>query len=253
MMRFGILVAGLLTGLLAGVAQAQDAPKLADAMTASLPQGYLSAEAALSVVPLLPPPPARNTPAEIADRYVYAVSGSTIGNADWQAAIEQLNIRSASFQKAMTCAIGRVPGPATQRLLARSAADFVPPMTVAKEKFARDRPFTTDKGQACDPDTADGIGESLGKAYPSGHSGIGWLWALVLSDALPERADTIRSFGKATGDLRIACRVHWLSDVTHGRILATALYQKQSEAQAFKADLAAAKTELASAKVVQCE
>lgn len=245
MKRFAILAA-----LLAGSAQAQDAPE--QKMTAQLPSGYLSGEAAMSVVSLLPPPPARNTPAEIADRYVYAVSASGVGGADWAAAIEQLSIGSMSFQMAMTCAIGKVPGPATQTLLARAAADFVPPMSAAKEKFNRDRPFATDKGAACDPDAADGVGAALGKAYPSGHSGIGWLWALILSDALPARAEAVRAFGKATGDLRIACRVHWLSDVTHGRNLATAIYQKQNEAEAFKADLAAAKAELASAADVTC-
>lgn len=241
MKRFMILAA-----MLAGSAQAKDA------MSPQLPQGYLPGEAALGIVSLLPPPPARNSPAEIADRYVYAVSASGVGGADWQAAIEQLSIRSPSFQKALGCAIGKTPGPATQKLLARAAADFVPPMNAAKAKFNRNRPFTTDKGKACDPDAADGVGEALGKAYPSGHSGIGWLWGLILADALPARAETIRAFGKATGDLRIACRVHWLSDVTHGRILGTAIYQKQAETDDFKADLAAAQAELAAAARVDC-
>jgi acid phosphatase (class A) len=251
MMRFAILAAGLL----AGSALAQDAPeqKMSQMMTPQLPSGYLSSEAALAVVKLLPPPPAPNTAAEIADRYVYAVSASGVGGADWQAATQQLSIRSPSFQKSLTCAVGKTPGPATQKLLARAAADFVPPMNAAKAQFNRDRPFARDKGQACDPDAADGVGAALGKAYPSGHAGIGWLWGLILADALPARAEAVRAFGKATGDLRIACRVHWLSDVTHGRILATALYQKQAETDAFKADLAAAQAELAGAAGVVCE
>ncbi|MBB6226804.1 acid phosphatase (class A) [Polymorphobacter multimanifer] len=224
----------------------------ATAMSAATTSGYLTRDAAMSILPLLPPPPVKNSPAEVADRYTYAVSASGVGSPAWKSAIEQLSIRSASFQQALGCAIGKQPGRATQALLTRAAADFVPPMAAAKEKFGRNRPFTTDKGQACDPDAADGIGEALGKAYPSGHAGIGWLWALILSDALPERADAIRSFGQATGDLRLACRVHWLSDVTHGRILATALYQKQAETDAFKADLAAAKAELAAAALATC-
>lgn len=244
MMRMAIL--GL--GMVAVAVGAQPAPQ----MSAAPAPGYLSAEAAMSIVPLLPPPPARNSPAEIADRHAYAVSASGVGGADWTAAVEQLSIRSASFQKALTCAVGRAPGPATQRLLTRAAADFVPPMAAAKTKFNRDRPFVTDRGRACDPDAADGVGAALGKGYPSGHAGIGWLWALILADALPERADAVRAFGQGTGDLRIACRVHWLSDVTNGRILAAALYQKQAETDGFKADLAAAKAELAGAAGVDC-
>ncbi len=248
-MNFKPIVAAV---LLAGPAFAQPSALPSTPMSAAPAPGYLSAEAAMGIVRLLPPPPAKNSPAEIADRYTYAVSASGVGNADWKAAIAQLSIRSPSFQQALSCAIGKQPGPATQALLTRAAADFVPPMAAAKDKFARDRPFTTDKGQACDPDAADGVGEALGKAYPSGHAGIGWLWALILSDALPGRAEAIRSFGQATGDLRLACRVHWLSDVTHGRILATALFQKQAETDAFKADLAAARTELAAAPAASC-
>ncbi len=242
-----LLIIGL--GMWAGVGMAQTAGP----MSAAPAPGYLVADASLAVATLLPPPPSRNSPAEIADRYAYAVTASGVGGPAWQAAIEQLSVRSPSFQKALTCAVGRVPGPATQRLLTRAAADFVPPMAAAKEKFNRDRPFTTDKGQACDPDAADGVGEALGKAYPSGHAGIGWLWALILSDALPARADAIRRFGQETGDLRIACRVHWLSDVSNGRILATAIYQKQSETEGFKADLAAAQVELVGANEVACQ
>lgn len=247
MMRFAILAAGLL----AGSAMAQDTS--AQMVTPKLPSGYLSGEAALSVVKLLPPPPAPNTATEIADRYVYAVSASGVGGAQWQAAIEQLSISSPSFRKALACAIGKAPGPATEKLLARAAADFVPPMSAAKAQFNRDRPFTRDKGPACDPNAADGIGAALGKSYPSGHAGIGWLWGLILADALPARAEAVRAFGKSTGDLRLVCRVHWLSDVENGRILATSLYQKQSETGAFKADLAAAQAELAAAAVLDCK
>jgi acid phosphatase (class A) len=238
--------------MFAAPALAQPTPPPTTLMSAAPAAGYITSQAAMSIVPLLPPPPAKNSPAEIADRYTYDVSAGGVGGPAWQAAIQQLSIRSPSFQQALSCAIGKQPGPATQRLLARAAADFVPPMAAAKEKFGRNRPFTTDKGQACDPDAADGIGEALGKAYPSGHAGIGWLWALTLSEALPSRAQPIRTFGQATGDLRLACRVHWLSDITHGRMLATALYQKQAETESFKTDLAAATAELAAAAPPTC-
>lgn len=239
-MKNNIIIA---LGMLTAPALAQPSPP----MSATTAPGYLTSQASLAIVPLLPAPPMRNSPAEIADRYAYAVSTSGVGSPAWQAAIEQLSIRSPSFQQALSCAINKQPGPATQKLLTRAAADFIPPMAAAKDKFGRNRPFTTDKGQTCDPDAADGIGETLGKAYPSGHAGIGWLWALILSDALPGRAEAIRSFGQNTGDLRIACRVHWLSDVANGRILATALYQKQKETEAFKVDIAAATNELSAA------
>jgi acid phosphatase (class A) len=231
-------------------ALAQSTPETA--MSASAVPGYLPGEVALAAARLLPPPPTPGSPADIADRYGYAASAGGIDTPAWKAAIEQLEIRSETFQRGLACAIGKRPGPATTRLLGRAAADFVPPMAEAKARFARERPFTTDRGQACDPVTADGVGESLGKAYPSGHAGIGWLWALILSQANPARAEAIRAFGKRTGDLRAVCRVHWLSDVENGRLLAAALYQQQQREPAFAADLAAAREELQAADDLDC-
>ena len=72
---------------------------------------------------------------------------------------------------------------------------------------------------------------------------------LILSDARPERSAALLKFGKATGDLRIACRVHWASDVTGGRLMATALYQQIADAADYKADLLKAKSELSLAPV----
>lgn len=77
--------------------------------------------------------------------------------------------------------------------------DFVPPMNVAKDKYMRARPFTTDDGPACDPLVAKGQGAKLGPSYPSGHSGIGWLIALALGDAAPAKATALRTWGADVG------------------------------------------------------
>ena len=157
---------------------------------------------------------------------------------------------------ALSCAVGTrlslQATPATMTMVARAGVDIIGLMTVAKQHFARPRPFTTDKGQACDPVSKDGVGARLGYSYPSGHSGIGWLWALILSDAAPTHADAIRSFGQATGDLRVACRVHWLSDVSNGRILATSVYQRIAAEPEYQADLQRAQAELAAAPPLDC-
>jgi acid phosphatase (class A) len=75
---------------------------------------------------------------------------------------------------------------------------------------------------------------------------------LILSDVAPAHADKIRSFGQATGDLRVACRVHWLSDVANGRILATSIYQRIATQPEYQADLARAKAEIAAAPPLAC-
>lgn len=228
----------------------------AAAAPAKMPPGYLAGQPPIDIARLLPPPPAPGSAADIADRVTYTASAQGIGGPAWNTAIKQLNPTGPEFMAELSCAVGakisRETTPMTVALLARSGVDFFPVMSVAKNAFKRPRPFTTDKGRACDPISDDGIGERLGWSYPSGHSGIGWLWALILSEAAPAHATQIRAFGAATGDLRIACRVHWLSDVSNGRVLATSVYARLADRPEFKADVARAAAELAKAPAATC-
>ena len=228
----------------------------AAAPQAKIPPGYLNGKPPVDILRLLPPPPAPGSMQDIADRSAYAASASGIGDAVWQRAVSQHNPTSPAFFEQLSCAVGaRISPqatPATLALITRTGVDFAAPMTIAKNFHKRARPFTIDKGRACDPVAADGVGKKLGYGYPSGHAGIGWLWALVLSDAVPARADAIRSFGIATGDLRLACRVHWLSDVTQGRTLAVSVYDRLAAEPEYRADVARARDELAKAPPLAC-
>jgi acid phosphatase (class A) len=215
--------------------------------------GYVADRPLLSLLRLLPPPPDAGSSEAKADHYLYRDSRRGIGGPEWRKAQGQLGIGSAEYQKAVACAVGATINykatPATMTLLIRAGADLSRAVTAAKDHYKRPRPFTTDRGKACDPESAVDGGKRLGFAYPSGHAGVGWLWGLILADVRAERSAEVLKFGKATGDLRIACRVHWASDVTGGRLLATALYQQIADAADYKADLLKAKAELTLAPV----
>lgn len=242
------LIAGLAIPALAQVAMAPKPSKM--------PPGYLVGQAPVDILKLLPPPPAPGSAQDIADRTIYATSAQGIDGPAWNMARQQLDPTDPEFMRQLSCAVGATISPkttpVTMAMIARTGVDFVPAMSTAKNAYKRPRPFTTDKGQACDPVSADGVGEKLGWSYPSGHSGIGWLWALALSDAVPARAAQIRTFGQATGDLRVACRVHWLSDVAYGRILATSVYSRIAATPEYQADVARAAAELAKAPPMAC-
>lgn len=215
---------------------------------AALPAGYVDTVSPLTLLRLLPPPPVAGSSEDKADRFLYRESRKGILGPDWRRAQGQLNIGSADFVKAVSCALGAEltpqTAPATALLLRRAGTDLAKVVFAAKDHYKRPRPFTTDGGKACDPDAAKDGGKALGFAYPSGHAAVGWLWGLILSDMRPERSAALLTFGKSTGDLRIACRVHWASDVTGGRLLATALYQQIADTADYKADLLKAKAEL---------
>jgi acid phosphatase (class A) len=240
--------------LTASAAAAQPAPPLPPPISVSVgPAGYVERMQPLSLLRLLPPPPVAGSSEAKADEFVYRQSRKGIGGPEWQRAIGQLSVTSPSFVKEISCALGAQLSaettPATMALLRRAGTDLGRAVFAAKEHYKRPRPFTTDGGKACDPDHAKDGGKPLGFAYPSGHAAVGWLWGLILSDARPSRSAEILKFGKATGDLRIACRVHWASDVVGGRLMATALYQRIEDTPAYKADLEKARAELSLAPV----
>ncbi len=244
-MRLFLLL--LLSAAPAGAQTAMMAPP-APTAPAVAPKGYIDGMSPLAMLRLLPPPPAAGSHDDKADRFLYRESRKEIGGPEWQRAIGQLSITSPEYVKAVSCALGATLSPqatpATMTLLRRAGMDLAKAVFAAKDYYKRPRPFTTDKGKACDPDHAKDGGKGLGFAYPSGHAAVGWLWGLILSDARPARSGELLKFGKDTGDLRIACRVHWASDVTGGRLVATALYQRIEDTADYKADLRAARAEL---------
>jgi acid phosphatase (class A) len=46
-------------------------------------------------------------------------------------------------------------------------------------------------------------------SYPSGHTAIGLAWALILCELFPENANLILDRGRAFGESRVVCNVHW--------------------------------------------
>lgn len=235
--------------LLAAPAAAQPAMmQAAPATPAPATTGYLAPRPAQSLLNLLPAPPEAGSAEERADRSVFRDSRRGIGGDLWQRAIGQLSVTSPAFVQQLSCALGAKidpdTTPATMAILRRAGGDLAPAVNLAKNFYKRPRPFVQGREKACDPDAAIDGGKALGYSFPSGHAAVGWFWGLILADIRPERAAPLLKFGKATGDLRIACRVHWLSDVTYGRVFATGIYQAIADRPEYKADVEKARTEI---------
>ena len=69
----------------------------------------------------------------------------------------------------------------------------------------------------CTPEIEAGLRND--GSYPSGHTSVGWAWALILSEIAPERQNQILSRGLAYGQSRSVCNVHWNSDVQAGFVI----------------------------------
>jgi acid phosphatase (class A) len=81
-------------------------------------------------------------------------------------------------------------------------------------------------------------------SYPSGHTTIGTLMAIVLADMLPEKRDAIMARGWEFGWNRVVGGIHYPTDIEAGRLSAVAIAQAIRGHDDYKAEYAAAKDEL---------
>jgi hypothetical protein len=98
----------------------------------------------------------------------------------------------------------------------------------------------------CTPEDQDRLRHS--GCYPSGHSAIGWAWALILGEITPERANALIARGRNYRQSRRVCNVHWQSDVLAGRVMGAATVARLHAEPAFRTDLEGARKEIAAAR-----
>jgi len=225
------------------------APSGSSGMPRPRAEGYLGANAVPNHRVFLPPPPAVGSPAGIADVAIFHATRSLEGSSRWQLAASDDRIGSRKILGDFGCAMGvdlaAVEAPALARTLARANADLIPMVGDAKDFYARPRPFVTESGPIC-VDVSPEFAKS--GSYPSGHSAAAWLYALLLSEIDPGNAAAIVARGRAFGESRAVCGVHYVSDVEGGRLTTTALVAALHGNAEFEADIAAARAELAKAR-----
>lgn len=212
----------------------------------TLPRGYLDPEALPNSLTLLPPPPAEGSAAEAADTEAFrrALQASPERQAlaaedakiDWPVMI-------GPFEGIIGTSLSDGSKPHTEMLLQRSIADGGLSTYRAKNHYNRVRPFEAAGVASCTPEDEESLrGDG---SYPSGHTAIGWMLALVLTDLVPEKQDEILERGYDYGESRVVCRVHWLSDTTAGRTIASATFARLQSDPTFRAQLELARNEMA--------
>lgn len=250
-----VLAAGGLSAL-AAAALAQQAPAGSPPMSAEemrraaasfLGSGYLGREKVPDSLLLNPPPPARGTVAQIRDEEAAGAAVTLRGSPRWELAKRDADLFSPLATDTFSCATGFALSPQTtpklHSLLRKAAADLAVGSYATKNQYKRQRPFMVNGEPTCTPQDEPMLRQD--GSYPSGHSAIGFGWGLLLAEIVPDRSAQLVSRGRAFGDSRRVCNVHWLSDVEEGRIVATAVVARLHAEPAFQKDLKAAQKEVA--------
>jgi acid phosphatase (class A) len=211
--------------------------------------GYLGKEHVPDHEVFLPPPPASDSALGKADLEVYRSTRALENTPRWKLAASDAALSQQALFDDFECAAGVdldvAAMPALSHLLRRSMADLSGIIGPAKERYARPRPFLVEEAPLCVVAT-EGLARS--GSYPSGHSATGWLYALVLAELAPDRAAEILARGRAIGESRVVCGVHFVSDVDAGRTTAAAVIAALNGVPEFDADLAAARAEIDAAR-----
>ena len=207
--------------------------------------GYLSA-GDIDGQTVIGPPPAPDSPRGKADRTIYLDTRALAGSPRWAQATRDNDLWTGGALERYACALGRPINaaalPRTYHLLQRIELDARTVGTPPKDHFNRTRPLIGDDRPVCIK-REDWM--KTNASYPSGHAMAGWAWGLVLGELVPAKASGLMEAGREIGDSRVICGVHFQSDVEAGRMLGAAMVSREHANAAFRADLAAAKAELA--------
>jgi acid phosphatase (class A) len=191
---------------------------------------------------LLPAPPADGSPTTIMELDLILQKQALRTPEDVARIKEEVHPSVYLFQNVLAPWFTKKGLPVTAALFDRVDATEHPVVDSGKKFWSRPRPSLQDK-RIHPP-----IDVPKNASYPSGHSTVGDLDGLILSELVPDLKDTVMARGRQIGDDRIIAGVHFPSDVAAGRTLAQALFDKLMVTPAFQADLAKAKAEIATAR-----
>ena len=140
-------------------------------------------------------------------------------------------IRTDSFQTALGPWLTANNLPRLQALFERMEKEAKVYSDIAKNHFKRPRPLVADA-------RVKPLFEMSDPGYPSGHALRGQMFALVLSELAPDKAETLLARGREIGWSRVVGGVHFPSDVSAGRTLGQALAREMLANPAIRTELA---------------
>lgn len=225
-------------------------PEQVSEIAPGLVQGYLTKEEQLDSKVFAPPAPAQDSARQAMDDAVSANTEALRGTERWQLAIRDADLSFPAAAGTFSCALGipvsEADTPWLYMLLRRTLTDIGLAPYTAKNAYNRERPFMVKGNHTCTPGDEDALRKD--GSYPSGHTGIGWGWALILTELAPDRAEAILARGRVFGESRNVCNAHWYSDVVTGRLVGAAAVAKLHSSDEFLEVMTAARAEIDSAR-----
>jgi acid phosphatase (class A) len=191
-------------------------------------------------VALLAPPPALDSEEQAADLQLSRALVKARTSAQTARATEDAKLTIFYYARAIGPSFQAGKFPKTEAMMGKVHQEMRPVVNAAKNLWKRQRPYQLDASLAFGKPE-----ESY--SYPSGHSTVGTVDALVLAELFPDKREALQALGRQIGWDRVLTGYHFLSDVRAGRVLGQAIVRELMASPAFQHDLAEAKAEIAAA------
>jgi acid phosphatase (class A) len=224
-MRHLLLAALTAAALAFSPAQAEEAKPFATAKT-------------IDLLTLLKPPPANDSAAmkaELAEVLSIQVTRTPEMEAQAQADVVENVWR---FADVMGPRFRTEALPAFSAFFDRVVATEGEVVDPAKDTWKRPRPHQYS------PLVKPAVKLSNSGAYPSGHTTVGTLMGIVLSNMVPEKRAEIMARAWAYGENRLIGGIHFRADIEAGRIAGTVIAARIMDQAEFQSEFAVAKAEL---------
>lgn len=207
---------------------------------------YLLPDQAPNSLLILPKPPAPDSVSFAHDQAIFKQMQVQRSNDQWKQAAIDADVSNdhlgIPFSEVFGLEISKQNTPILFDLLRKIKRDSRYSTQDAKKHYNRQRPFAFYGVKTCTPHEETDL--NTNGSYPSGHTTIGWTYALILAEIRPDRQNEILKRGIDFGQSRVVCNMHWQSDVDAGRITGAAQFARLQADPKFKADLARAKEEV---------
>ena len=129
--------------------------------------------------------------------------------------------------------------PASAKMFADIRNDEKLAANAAKSHFKRNRPWVVDA--ALKPCSNHDAPQS---SFPSGHATMGFAFAVVLAEIVPEKSKDLLARASEYAENRLVCGMHFRRDIVAGEVLGTAIALEMLHNPAFRGEVDASAKEL---------
>ncbi len=204
------------------------------------PGGYYLGASALPLSPLIlpaPTPDSQGTRDDLAELHHLEATRmpAQVKSAQADDAEQDMFV----YRTVLGPSLERADLPVTAAFQAHVLTEAVAASGTLKNSFLRARPYQIDRTlhPVCPTITAH-------TSYPSGHSIVGYLMALTLTEMVPERQVELLARADDYAHNRMVCGVHYKSDTVASKAASYAVFGELMRTPRFVEDLKAARQEL---------